>query len=375
MKKEKLTRGQVIAGILSILACLAMLGVLFMSSGQHQSGGAGENGIHMMDRFDTFMTNQISAALDGVMSIEKQYWLSDNDLIAPKPNPDNYGTATNPAELQWLMDKAVEEFGGKPLLLTPETEVWDAYPIHYYYDETIITVAWKEVIDNCVYTFSEVKIAHPSQFRRFLAGGTFGSDKQYITTELATSVNAVLASSGDFYAFRHYGAVVYQGQLQRFEGHYVDTCFIDDQGNLIFKYCDELRNSEEAKQFIEENHIRFSLAFGPVIIDEGESKVPTTYALGEIKNRYTRTALCQMGELHYLLVNCGGDGGRNDNRHKLSLFAEKLIEMGVPKAYSLDGGQTAVLTMDGELVNRPDYGAQRKVSDIIYFATALPEGG
>ena len=44
-------------------------------------------------------------------------------------------------------------------------------------------------------------------------------------------------------------------------------------------------------------------------------------------------------------------------------------------AYSLDGGQTATIVMNDELVNRPVYGQQRKISDIIYFATAVPEGG
>lgn len=377
MEKKKLTAPlALILAVLSVASCLYMLSVLATSSGtQHSTGNGEEAGVNMLDRFDTYMTNKISAALDGVMSIEKSYWLSDSDLIAPKPNPDGYGTADSPAQLQWLMQLAVSQFGGKELLLKADTEVWEEYPIHYYYDETILVVAWKQVIDHAVYTFSEVKIAHPSQLRRFLAGGTYGSDKQYTTTDMAASVNAVLASSGDFYKFRHNGAVVYQGQLQRFEGYHVDTCFINDQGDLLFKYRQELSSQKEAQQFVDDNNIRFSLAFGPVMIDNGENKVPTTYALGEIKNRYSRTALCQMGQLHYLLVNCGGDGGANDNRHKMSLFADYLIEMGVPKAYSLDGGQTAVLAMDGELVNRPDYGTQRKISDIIYFATALPEGG
>jgi exopolysaccharide biosynthesis protein len=46
----------------------------------------------------------------------------------------------------------------------------------------------------------------------------------------------------------------------------------------------------------------------------------------------------------------------------------------VDKAYALDGGQTTVITMDGELINSVDYGFQRQISDIIYFATALPDG-
>ena len=47
--------------------------------------------------------------------------------------------------------------------------------------------------------------------------------------------------------------------------------------------------------------------------------------------------------------------------------------MGVPKAYTLDGGQTAVMIFNGDLINSVEFGNQRAVSDIIYFATAIPE--
>lgn len=375
-KKKKLPSFlALLLSAISLGACLILLAFLMLSSGTQQHTGSTESkSYNILDRFDNYMTNQISSALEGVKSIKRQYWLNDADLIAPAPNPAGFGTATDPAELDWLRRLAAEEFAGGELLLKADTPVWDKDVIHYYYDETVLAVTWKQLVSGAVYTFAEVKIAHPSQFRRFLAGGTFGSDKQYTTTEMSGSVNAIIASSGDFYKFRHNGAVVYQGKLQRFEGYHVDSCFIDANGDLLFKYRQELASEAEAQAFVDENNIRFSLAFGPVMIDEGVNKVPATYALGEIQNRYSRTALCQMGELHYLLVNCGGDGGKNDNRHKMTAFADYLLEMGVPKAYSLDGGQTAVIAMGDELINRPDYGTQRKISDIIYFATAIPEG-
>ena len=49
--------------------------------------------------------------------------------------------------------------------------------------------------------------------------------------------------------------------------------------------------------------------------------------------------------------------------------------MGVLNAYMLDGGQTAAIITGDELMNTVDYGGERKTSDIIYFATALPNGG
>lgn len=48
--------------------------------------------------------------------------------------------------------------------------------------------------------------------------------------------------------------------------------------------------------------------------------------------------------------------------------------MGAKHAYALDGGQTAVLVMNNQVINRVVFNSQRKVSDIVYFATALPSG-
>lgn len=54
-------------------------------------------------------------------------------------------------------------------------------------------------------------------------------------------------------------------------------------------------------------------------------------------------------------------------------FADHIYNTGCHMAYALDGGQTVVIVMDGELINRVTFGHQRKISDIVYFATAVPE--
>lgn len=327
----------------------------------------------IMDKYDMFMTNQTSNALDGVLKIEKIYWLSDSDLVAPEPDPENYGTAESPEELMWLLDEAAYLIGGQEMLFGPDRPVWNHDKIYYYYDETILVITWKEVIDNCTYTISEVKIAHPSQFRRFLADGKFGSAKQYVTTEMASSVNAVVASSGDFYKHRLFGVVVYEGVVQRFENKNTDTCFINDEGNLLFGYRGDFESAEDAQRFVEENNVRFSLAFGPILIDNGVECAPEEYALGEVDGYYSRMALCQRDELHYLLVNSTAETD-NQKRHTVKHFAQIVESMGCEKAYALDGGQTTVITMDDRYINDVDYGFQRQISDIIYFATALPDG-
>lgn len=363
--------------VLAVCVCVCVLGTLAMSSGA-QSGKTSTNvaDVTIMDKFDMFVTNQISNALDGVLSIKKVYWLSDTDEVAPEPNADCYGVADSPEELQELLEKASGLIGDQEMLFGMDTPVWEKDRIYYYYDETILVITWKQVIDYCVHTISEVIVAHPSQFRRGLAGGEFGSDKQFVTTQMAQNVNAVVATSGDFYKFRRVGAIAYQGQLRRFDGASVDTCFINEDGDLLFAYRGDLKSEEEAEKFIEDNHVRFSLAFGPILVDDGKNVTPDTYPLGEINDVYSRAAVCQMGQLHYLFVNSTGEPKKGIvNRQTVRDFAEHLVQFGCEKAYALDGGQTTVIAMDGELISFPDYGTQRQISDILYFATALPDGG
>jgi len=367
----------VASGILMVF-CLAMavvfLSNVFMSGGSSAPvSSASVADVTIMDRFDMFVTNEISKALDGVVTIEKVYWLSDTDLVAPKPDEDNFGTATSPEELQWLLDKASHLLDGQDTLFSMDTQVWSGDKIYYYYDETILVITWKELTDGSIHTISEVKIADPSQFRRFLAGGEFGSDKQYTTTEMADSVNAVVASSGDFYKFRKNGIMVYGGEIMRMEGKWVDTCMIDDNGDLQFVYRRQITDLAEAQQFVEDKNIRFSLAFGPVLVDNGEAMSFPGYPLGEVADVYSRSALCQRDELHYLFVTMNCEAG-HINRQTLKEFANTLVERGAQKAYALDGGQTAVIAMQGQTINHVDYGYQRAISDIIYFATALPNG-
>ena len=360
----------IISTVLTVGLIVAM--ALFMGT----SGSTQQSLVKMAitDKFDMFMTNQISDAAGDLLSIEKVYWLNDDDQVAPEPDPACYGETDDPSTLGWLLEEAAELLDGQETLFSTETQIMEGSTVRYYLDETIFAIVWKEAHTNTVYTHAEVKIAHPSQLRRFLAGGEYGSEKQFITTEMAQSVNAVLASSGDFYRFRSYGIIVYDGQVKRVNGEYVDTCMIDENGDMHLIYAGQITDQAAAQKYVDENNIRFSLAFGPVIIDGGKKVAPYDYTLGEVHAYFPRAALCQMGELHYAVVVCNEEGPYKF-KPTMGMFADHIAKMGFDKAYALDGGQTAVIAMDGELINAVHFGYQREISDIFYFATAVPDGG
>ena len=325
------------------------------------------------ESYERYVNNLSATAMDGIIAIPKSYLLPEDTVIAPKPDPANFGRSANPADTAAVLARAEELLGGQETIWTPDTEIRKDSEVLWYVDDTILSITWKQAIENSVFTFTEVKVGHPSQFRRYLADNTFSSPIQYRPTELAQTVNAVSAMSADFYKFRKYGIIVYQRELYRAEGMLVDVCFVDGGGNLLFAHRGELTSEEAIRQYIEDNDVVFSMAFGPILIENGQNVTPSSYPVGEINDHYARAAIAQLGECHYLLVTLNHEDLYGPITGKAEKVARVLCDLGVEKAYTLDGGQTASMIVDGELINSVEFGYQRAVSDIIYFATALPE--
>ena len=351
-----------------------MLGLMLKGSGDTRAPGL-SGGAHMaiMDKFDMAIGNKVSDALDGVLTIDKVYLLAEDAAAAPKPNEKYVGEAASAGELEDLLRDATERLNIDHMVFTTETPVLEGSKIRYYLDDTIFSVSWKQAVDGSVYSFAEVKVAHPSQFRRFLSGGEYGSGVLYTASEMAASVNAVTASSADYYSYRPSGVTVYNGNVARVNGDYLDVCWIDGQGDLIFSRAKapEIRDRDAVEAFVKEHDIRFSLTFGPVLCEEGKSTCPSYYAIGEPEKHYSRAALGQQEALHYIVVTANMEE-EHPGTPTIPDFARNLAALGVQKAYALDGGQTATLIANNEIVNSISYGSERQISDIIYFATAMP---
>ena len=320
--------------------------------------------------YEQYVNNLISAALEGLVTVPKVYRLSESTAVAPKPNPQGFGMSKNAADTAAALEAAAPLLAGRELLWTPETKTMANRYINWYVDETIFTVSWRQQLEGMSFSFCEVVLGHPSQFRRYLADNDFHTAKRYTPTRMSATVNAVAALSGDFYKYRDLGIVVYRRELFRADGKTLDTCFVDEGGNLLFVRAGELIGREAIEKYIEENNVVFSLTFGPVMIENGENVVPRKkYPIGQILESYSRCALCQLGECHYLLVTVAKP---LDARAGMRKVADVLCSLGVRTAYALDGGQTASLIVNNRLINPVDYGEERTMSDIIYFATALP---
>ncbi len=328
--------------------------------------------LRLSDKLDVYVNNAASDALGDLAYIRKIYTLQESDTVSPAPDPDAFGTTYDPADITALIQKASIMTDGQTMTFDPTADFVPDEPIRYYFDDTILVIAWKEYIEQRCCTFAEVKIAHGSQLRRKLAEDSYSSSVQLYASDMANTANAVVAINGDFYAFRDLGITVYQRNIYRNNPAQVDSCFFTSSGDMLFSRAGELMGAGEAERFVQENDVLFAVAFGPVLVDNGELQYCSGYPIGEINTEYSRSCIAMTDDLHYLLMTINHTPDARP-RATINELARIIYSKNVTKAYALDGGQTAEIIMMGGPINHVDFGYERAVSDIIYFATAIPE--
>lgn len=329
------------------------------------------------------------------------YKIAEDATVAPAPLVSGFGqvSTANASEILNVIQLARDS----GLLGAEERVVFDPnvefntgsyyQDIQYYLDDTLLVICWKEIIDGNTCTFCEVKTQDGSQIRRKLAGDMFGSDILEYTTSMHQATNAVVSVNADYYRFRDMGIVAYNRQLYRFnESIYlnrygqdlkkyncVDTLFVTGSGDFLFFHQYEETTPEAMQQFILDNDIVFSVAFGPILVENGMLNASRDfeeewYPIGEVNTGYSRAGIGQVDHLHYLYMSLNHSDEKAARWH-VREFARHFYEKGVLNAYNLDGGQTGEIVFQGnEAYNHVDHvngTSSRQVSDMIYFASAI----
>lgn len=338
----------------------------------------------VVSRLDTYSNNSKASVLSDLTYIRKQYKIPEGNHKAPLADPSCFGETYDTNEVLAVIEKARQSglLDNQSVIFSPNVEFYHNTPIYYYCDDTILVICWKEKIEGRVVTCSEVKIADASQFRRKICEDTYGSSVYVYASELARQTNAVVAMNADYYAFRDLGITVYDRQLYRFDeatytGMYqkynaTDTLFINAKGEFVFFHKGEQTSREAMERFIADNDILFSIAFGPVLVENGVLQECDWYPVGEIFSEYSRAGIAQFDDLHYLYMAVSWST-ENTPRCNVNQFAQYIYSKGVKNAYCFDGGQTGEIVFNGVPYNYIDFNAERTVSDIIYFGTAIPE--
>lgn len=307
----------------------------------------------------------------------KHYVLPVDMKAGTAPDPAGILVTDDPDEVLAVLARpeAQRLLEGKELIWSPDLELYPGSLIRVYLDESILVIVWQEVTAWACGTYAEVVLADGSQLGRRLADDAFEAESEYTPTEFAAQTNAVLLIGGDFYRYpgRWNGICVYEGRIERFEPDSSDCCFVTDRGELLFVYRGQFETQEEAQAYVDEHHVRFSVCFGPVVIEDGRDVTPDSYRWGEIYDRYARALIGCREDLHYLTCTVNAQAPGYYNLVYLSDAVEAMLRHGCRRAYTLDGGRTATICLCGEIINTVQSGVERPMSDVIFFASALPE--
>lgn len=222
-----------------------------------------------------------------------------------------------------------------------------------------------------------VDIASPSQLRTATAYNSWNRSMHLET--MAKACNAVIAMNGDDFIenperkkFEYRMTQVVEGKRNK-KNNLKDTLIIDRNGDfhlfLMSKGLEEYRDTHG-------DEIVNAFMFGPALVKDGSLREPVPDYHYNPNGHDPRSAIGQTGPLSYVLVVVESrDSGMT---HKE--LAELMLELGCIQAYNLDGGNTAEMIMLGKDPANPVFHIQgrpeakyRAQSDIIYFATAVPE--
>lgn len=304
-----------------------------------------------------------------------EYTLDEYEKVAPKPDASKFGFTNNPQVILDLLEteEAKKLLNGQPVTFRADLPFVKSKKMGYYLDETILVITWTELsaadttsTHTSYLSFAEVAIADGSQLRRKLAGDAFGSGIELKASEMAKSANAVVAFGGDFYSFKKKGICVFEHRVCReMLKDNTDTCFFRTDGEMLFTRPGFFSSTEDVQKYVDENNISFAVTFGPVIVENWKPIYHDKYPLGQIDELYSRTGFGILGDNHYLVMDANWE-------YTLDRAADIICDRGVEKAYALDGGQSSVIILDGKVQNFVAFNEERAMSDIIYFATAIP---
>lgn len=250
-----------------------------------------------------------------------------------------------------------------------ENGITEPYPIitdNLYLDDNI-TIALKEYREygTTIYV-ADVRIKSAYFIKSAFANDAFGQNVTELTSKMAERHGAILAINGDYYGTRPRSYVLRNGIIYR------DLSKRDQEDLVIYSngsFGTLIEREVDIEDYITDGAIHV-LAFGPVLVRDGEISVDKNYEVGISMESNPRTAIAMIEEGHYLFVV---SDGRTKESAGLSLYelATFLQDRGAVIAYNLDGGGSSTMYFNGRIVNIPTTNGidveERSVSDIVYI--------
>ncbi|MGB7981366.1 MAG: phosphodiester glycosidase family protein [Candidatus Nanopelagicales bacterium] len=233
---------------------------------------------------------------------------------------------------------------------------------------TITEVTTGSGADTVTYYVADVVLDDARQLRSAFARDAFGANITEDTSDIAANNDAILAINGDYYGFRDAGIVIRNGVIYRDTGTRTGLALYSDGSMDVY---DETQTT--AHQLLADD-VWNTLSFGPALLEDGQVvagidnvEIDTNFGNHSIQGEQPRTGIGIIDTNHYVFVVVDGRSPGYSRGVTMSQFAQIFADLGASAAYNLDGGGSATLYFDGEVVNDPlGEGDERATSDILY---------
>jgi exopolysaccharide biosynthesis protein len=224
-----------------------------------------------------------------------------------------------------------------------------------YRDENIYLTVKKSLNPNLVYYIADIKLESAQYFRTAFAKDKFGCNLYESTSGQAIRHNAVLAINGTNYGARDTGLVIHDGKLYRDNSKRPSLVLLQNGDMCIAGI------GPSGYQLIEEGAWQ-SWSFGPTLVRDSNN------VIGQSKTDRPdpRCGIGMIAPNHYIFICVDGRQAKSKGM-KLIDFAKLFLAYNCSIAYNLDGGGSATMVMNREIVNSPCNKKERKISDIVYI--------
>ncbi len=278
-------------------------------------------------------------------------------------------TPTSMAEVSGIADAVEEPAAAAEPAITANTYVTEGVSIEI--EEVVVGAG----ADTVTYFVADVVVSDVSELRTAFADNAFGTNIVEDPSAIAERVGAVLAINGDFYGFRDTGILIRNGVVYRDDGERTGLALFADGTMQV--YDEKLTTAEELLAAGAWN----TWSFGPALVDgrevvDGIDRVEVDRYIGKrsMQGSQPRTAVGLIDENHFVFVVVDGRSTGYSRGMTLIELAEVLKDIGCVVAYNLDGGGSATMYFNGELINNPlGEGEERGTSDILYIAGPISE--
>ena len=300
----------------------------------------------------------------GVATVELQELIFSDDCVwmAPTPEPTPIPTPTPPPvspqkEVDWPeRDDAGFATGTEPF------EVADREDGHWIWltgDTQIEITRYKDVYQKLVWFETYITLRNGKTLETLLSDGKVPGRSFMKPDALAEQKNAVFAISDDFYSYRFanlksdvWGIILRNGEVLCDKTRKADSKQWPPY-DIIALYGDGSMKTFTSDEHTAQEYLDMGAtdtwAFGPILVQDGEMH-DDIFAWNN-KSLEPRMAIGCIEPYRYCVLTV--PGRRKDSAGaSLKWMAEKMVSMGAKEALNLDGGGTAALYFDGDLVNK-----------------------